>query len=64
MESSEDAIIGKTLDATITSWNKGAERIYGYTSEEVIGKNISIIVPPSLADEIPRIMEKVRRGDT
>ena len=43
---SEDAVIGKTLDGTIEYWNKAAERMYGYTAEEVVGKSVSIIVPP------------------
>lgn len=46
VESSDDAIITKSLDGCITTWNKGAEIIYGYSAEEVIGKNISILTPP------------------
>jgi PAS domain S-box-containing protein len=61
---SEDAIISKALDGTITSWNKGAERIYGYTPEEVIGKHISILAPGDRADEIPGILEKISRGQS
>ena len=52
VESSDDAIISKSLDGFITTWNKGAELIYGYSAEEVIGKNIYILAPPSLKDEI------------
>lgn len=63
VDSSEDAILSKTLDGTITSWNKGAERIYGYTPGEVIGKNISILVPPDHSDEIPKILECVKNGE-
>ena len=63
IESSDDAIIGKTLDGIITSWNKGAEEIYGYRAEEVIGKPINILVPPGYPDDIPQIMEKIRRGE-
>ena len=44
---SDDAIIGKSLDGIILNWNKGAERLYGYLAEEVVGKPISILVPPS-----------------
>ena len=62
VESSHDAIIGKTLDGIITSWNKGAEERYGYSAAEVIGRSISIIVPPDRADEVSRFLEKIRRG--
>jgi len=62
IDSSDDAIIGKTLDGTITSWNKGAERIYGYTPEEVLGKNIALLVPADLSDEIPNILRKIASG--
>ncbi|MGA7906179.1 MAG: PAS domain S-box protein [Candidatus Sulfotelmatobacter sp.] len=64
VDSSEDAIIGKTLDGIITSWNKGAERIYGYAAEEVVGKSISIIAPKDRSDEIPRILERIGRGES
>src|SRR2546428_12638738 len=63
VESSDDAIIGKTLDGTITSWNPGAERIYGYRAEEVIGRPISILVPPDHSDELPPIFERLRRRE-
>jgi PAS domain S-box-containing protein len=68
IDSSEDAIIGQDLDGSITSWNKGAERIYGYAPEEVIGKNISLLLPPDeaangLPDESSEILEKVARGE-
>ncbi len=64
IDSSEDAIISKDLDGTITSWNKGAERIYGYTPEEVIGKNISLLAPTDHPDEIPEILQNIARGET
>ena len=63
VESSDDAIIGKSLDGTITSWNEGATRIYGYTAEEAIGQSIMLIVPPDHADEIPGLLEKIGWGE-
>lgn len=63
VDSSQDAIIGKNLDGIITHWNKGAERIYGYKADEVIGKSISVLAPPDRQDEIPGILEKVRKGE-
>ena len=62
VQASEDALIGKTLDGTIVSWNKGAEKIYGYKAEEVVGHSISITVPPGKPDELPGILKKLRRG--
>jgi PAS domain S-box-containing protein len=64
IDSSEDAIISKSLDGTITTWNKGAQRIYGYTPEEVIGKHISLLAPPDHPDEIPEILRKISRGES
>ncbi|MFY9976838.1 MAG: PAS domain S-box protein [Candidatus Sulfotelmatobacter sp.] len=64
VDSSEDAIFVKSLDGTITSWNRGAERIYGYTAEEILGKNISMLVPGDRPDEIPEILKKVARGES
>src|SRR5205085_717695 len=61
VESSDDAIIGKTLDGRITSWNTAAERLYGYTAAEVIGQPISILFPPGRTDELPQIMERLSR---
>jgi len=63
VESSDDAIYAKTLDGTILSWNGGAERIYGYTADEVIGKNVSVLVPPDMYDEVPEMLGKIGRGD-
>jgi PAS domain S-box-containing protein len=63
VDSSQDAIIAKTLDAKIVSWNRGAEQVYGYTAEEAIGQPVSILLPPGLEDEIPAIMERIRRGE-
>jgi PAS domain S-box-containing protein len=62
VENSDDGIIGKTLDGTITSWNKGAERLYGYTASEIIGKNVSILVPPNHANEMPKLLEIIKKG--
>ncbi len=63
IESSDDAIIGKTLEGIITSWNRGAERLYGYTAAEVLGKPIAFLVPPDSPDEIPQILERLKRGE-
>ncbi len=64
VESSDDAIIGKTLGGIITSWNRGAEMIFGYSRAEMIGKHISILIPKDREDEEPRILEKIRRGES
>jgi PAS domain S-box-containing protein len=63
VEASDDAIIGKTLDGTVVSWNKGAEKMYGYTAEEVLGKSISVLMPPGHRNEFPEIMMRLRRGE-
>jgi PAS domain S-box-containing protein len=60
---SDDAIIGKSLEGVIVSWNKGAERLYGYSVEEVKGKPISILLPPGRADELTEIISKLHRGE-
>ncbi len=62
VDSSQDAIIGKNLDGIVTHWNKGAEHIYGYTAQEMIGKPISVLAPNDRSDEIPSILEKIRQG--
>src|SRR5690606_27636911 len=56
--SSEDAILSTDLDTRITSWNRGAERLYGYTAEEVIGRSVTILVPEDRPDEEPMIIER------
>src|SRR5205085_5983461 len=63
IESADDAIISKTLDSIITSWNKGAERIFGYTAEEVIGKPVTILIPANHPDEEPAILARLRAGE-
>jgi len=63
VESSDDAIVSKTLDGRIRSWNAGAMRLFGYTAEEVIGKPITIIIPPELHEEEHRILGKLQRGE-
>ena len=63
VKSSDDAIIGKNLDGTITSWNHGAEAIYGYSADETIGKSISIIIPPEYINELVDILYKVKHGE-
>ena len=63
VESSNDAIITISLDGIITSWNKGAEQIYGYSSEEIIEKNVSILAPENLKNETKKLIEQVRLGE-
>src|SRR5712691_5086802 len=63
VESSADAIIGKTLDGTIVSWNRGAETLYGYSAGEIAGRPISVLVPRDRSGEIPALLERLRRGE-
>ena len=63
IESADDAVISKTLEGIITSWNKGAERIFGYTADEVIGKPVMILIPADHKDEEPTILARLRAGD-
>ena len=63
VESSDDAIVGKALDGTILSWNRAAERMYGFSAEEVLGQRISMIVPPEHARELESILRAVGRGE-
>jgi PAS domain S-box-containing protein len=62
VEHSNDAIIGQKLDGTIVTWNKGAERVFGYTADEACGLSISILVPPECSDESARLMQAIRRA--
>ncbi|MCA1439481.1 PAS domain S-box protein [Ensifer sp. IC4062] len=62
VESSDDAIVSKDLNGIITSWNKGAERLFGYAADEVIGKSITILIPAGHEDEEPHILDRIRNG--
>lgn len=62
VKSSEDAIISKDLNGIITSWNKGAEKVFGYTAGEIVGKSITTLIPPHLIDEEALIIGRIRRG--
>ena len=63
VESSDDAIISKTLDGRITSWNAGATRIFGYQASEMIGQSITRLIPPDLHDEEKQILARLRQGE-
>ena len=62
VQSSDDAIIGKTLDGVMTSWNSGAQKMYGYTSDEAVGQSILLIIPPDHEEELHEIMKKIKEG--
>lgn len=62
VDASDDAIIGKTLDGVITSWNPGAHRIFGYSADEAVGKSISLLIPPGRESEEPAILEHLAKG--
>jgi two-component system, cell cycle sensor histidine kinase and response regulator CckA len=62
--STNDVIIGKSLDGTVTSWNAAAERVYGYSASEMVGENISRLIPDDHADELPEILDRISRGDS
>jgi PAS domain S-box-containing protein len=64
VESSDDAILSKDLEGTILSWNRAAERMYGYTAEEVVGRSVLTIVPPERQHEVEELLEGVRRGES
>jgi PAS domain S-box-containing protein len=63
VESSDDAIVSKNLDGIITSWNKGAERLFGYQAGEVIGKPVSMLMPLFLKEDVHRILDRIRRDE-
>src|SRR3954471_22569646 len=62
VDSSDDAIASKDLNGIITSWNKAAERIFGYAAQEIIGRPINILIPSDRQDEEPSILDRIRRG--
>ena len=61
--SSDDAIMAKSPDGFITSWNPAAEKIYGYSSKEILGQHVSVLIPPSHSDEFAHLLEKIKRGE-
>ena len=63
VDSSEDAIISKDLNGVITSWNKGAERLFGYVASEAVGQSITMLIPPDRLEEEPRILDRLKRGE-
>jgi sigma-B regulation protein RsbU (phosphoserine phosphatase) len=62
VQSCDDAIVGKTLDGIVVSWNAGAERMYGYTADEMIGRSVAVLIPGYRPEELPGILEKIKRG--
>ena len=63
VDSSEDAIIGKTLDGVITSWNEGAHRLFGYSAQEIVGQPVSVLIPPGRESEGPKMLQRLARGE-
>lgn len=63
VESSDDAIISKSPEGIITTWNRGAERLFGYTADEIVGQSIMVLIPPDRHDEEPAILKRVMRGE-
>ncbi|HEX8464584.1 MAG TPA: PAS domain S-box protein [Abditibacterium sp.] len=64
VEAADDAIIGEDLDGNIVTWNGGARRLYGYSAEEVVGRSAAMLIPPEMPDELPHILNSIRRGET
>jgi PAS domain S-box-containing protein len=63
VEHCDESIVGTTLDGTVISWNAAAERLYGYSSEEILGRSLSVLVPPYRPQELPEFLEKIKRGE-
>src|SRR5690349_10571311 len=63
LDSLEVAIISKSLEGIIQTWNQGAEQIYGYTADEAVGHSIALLVPPESRNELPAIVERLKRGE-
>src|SRR5215831_13778230 len=63
VESTDDAIFSQTLDGVIMSWNRAAERLYGYTADEAVGRSVTMLVPSDSTEEIPEILARLRRGE-
>lgn len=63
VQSSDDAIVGKNLEGTILSWNRGAEKLYGYSAIEMIGRSVSVLFPPELRKESSHILKQIRNGE-
>jgi PAS domain S-box-containing protein len=64
VEDADDAIITKDLNSIIKSWNRGAEKVFGYTAAEAVGKSVTMLMPPNRVNEEPRILERIRRGES
>src|ERR1700689_3193159 len=63
VESSDDAIMSKDLNGTITSWNTSAERLFGYTTDEALGKSVTMLIPADRVDEEPAILNRLKKGE-
>lgn len=63
VKSCDDAIVGKTLEGVVVSWNHGAERLYGYSAEEMIGRSVSVLISPNRPEELPDILATIKRGE-